>query len=104
MARWLVGMSSACHRTGPEDRHRYKTGCVGLLPPGADLDAEGDSGGVLSTLATLRSPWGNRPGISLARRVGEGEPVGTSELLPRPAFGHRERSLPQMETSVTLPG
>lgn len=74
--RWpapLVGVSPACQRTRTEDTHLYKRGGVGLLPPGAVLDPEGDPGRVLGTLAhpaktlgetglefLLREEWGGR--------------------------------------------
>lgn len=75
---------------------------MGLLPPGTALDTQGDSGESQAHWRSLRRPSGNRPGIYVARRVGEGEPIGIPELLP---FGHRERTSLQLEnSSVALPG
>lgn len=76
---------------------------MGLLPPGAALDAQGDSGESWALWRCLRRPSGNRPGISVARRVGEGEPTGIPELLPRQPFDHLERALLQMEDSSVAP-
>lgn len=76
-----------------------------MLPPGAALDIQGDSGESQAHWRSLLRPSGNRPGICVARRVGEGEPIGIPELLPRQPFGHRERTSPQLEnSSVALPG
>lgn len=104
--RWPTGLSERVQRAsecGRRTRTDTKGECVGLLPPGAALDAQGDSGESWALWRCLHRPSGNRPGISVARRVGEGEPIGIPELLPRQPFGHLERPLLQMEDSSVAP-
>lgn len=88
-----------------EDRGHapIQKGGVGLLPPGAVLDPEGDPGRVLGTLAHPEKTLGETGLEFLLREEwGEGEPAGIPELLPRSSFGHRERSLPQIKNSSVI--
>lgn len=88
MAHCLVGTGPGSREWRRRTRTDTKGECVGLLPPRAALDARGDSGESWALWRSLRRPPGNRPGIYSARRVGEGEPIGIPELLPRQPFGH----------------
>lgn len=89
--RWPTGWSEPVQRAskcGRRTRIYTKGECVGLLPPGAALDDQGNSGESWALWRSLRRPSGDRPGIYVARRVGEGEAIGIPELLPRQPFGH----------------
>lgn len=96
---------SQSSRPTNEDRGHapIQKGGVGLLPPGAVLDPEGDPGRVLGTLAHPAKTLGETGLEFLLREEwGEGEPAGIPELLPRSSFGHRERSLPQIKNSSVI--
>lgn len=91
-----------------EDRGHapIQKGGVGLLPPEAVLDLQGDPGRVLGTLSHPAKTFGETGLEFLLREEwGEGEPAGIPEFLPKSAFGYRGRSLPQIkDSSVTLLG
>lgn len=74
-------MSANVHGGGGNTRE-YKRGGVGSKRPLPIWDAPGDSDQVLVARVRLRSPLGNRPGIPVGRRVGEGEPAELPEFLP----------------------
>lgn len=106
--RWPAPSSEPVQRAsdrGQRTLTNTKGGCGPAATRGCPRYRRGSRPSPGHTGAPRADPRATGLELLLRGEWGKGEPAGVPELLLRSAFGHRERSSPQIKnSSVTLPG